>query len=198
MMLAMSVEVQLLSRTKGQTPPILYPADRSIDSISSGDGRWWVAHTKSKFEKAFAWDLINKKIGYFLPLVPRIYVRGGVKRRLLLPLFPSYVFFFGDRNDRTDALCTDRLCQVIYAADQSTLVSELSHLKIALESSGTVNRCKIPRGQLCRVTGGPMLGTRGVVVGNQKSTRLILQVSILGQGVSMEIDGDLLEPVDQV
>ena len=70
---------------KSQTPPILYPGDRSIDSIDSGDGRWWVAHTKSKFEKAFAWDLIEKRISYFLPLVPRTHVRGGTKPQILPP-----------------------------------------------------------------------------------------------------------------
>ncbi len=187
----------MLLLPKCPTPPILYPEDRSIDSIDPTEGRWWVAHTKSKFEKAFAWDLIKKEIGYFLPLVPRTHVRGGAKRKFLLPLFPSYVFFFGDRNDRTDALCTDRLCQVIYVADQSTLVSELSHLKMALESFGTINRCTIPRGQRCRVTSGALMGISGVVVEHHKSTRLILQVSILGQGVSLEIDGDLLEPIDQ-
>jgi transcription antitermination factor NusG len=176
-----------------QNPPILYPEVSSIDSI---DGRWWVAHTKSRFEKAFAWDLIERKIGYFLPLVRRVHWRGGAKRTFHVPLFTSYVFFYGSRQERADALGTDRLWRVIDVADQSNLVREMSHLHIALTASGSIERCRMRRGQKCRVNGGPMQGFSGVVLEDSKVTRLVLQISILGQGFSLEIDRDLLEPIE--
>jgi transcription antitermination factor NusG len=183
----------MLLLRKSQNPPALFP---EIASISSMDGRWWVAHTKSRFEKAFAWDLIEKQISYFLPMVRRVHWRGGTKRTFHVPLFTSYVFFCGSRDERTDALATGRLWRVIDVADQSTLVRELSHLQIALGTSGSIERCRIRRGQKCRVNGGPMQGFSGVVIEDRKVTRLVLQISILGQGFSLEIDRDLLEPID--
>src|SRR4051812_19369537 len=48
-----------------ENPPIM-PAQ--ADGIDQLRGPWWVAHTKSRCEKAFAWDLHDQGIGYFLPM----------------------------------------------------------------------------------------------------------------------------------
>jgi hypothetical protein len=39
-------------------------------------------------------------------------------------------------------------------------------------------------------------GIVGTVVRRDNETRLVLQVSMLGQGASLEIDTDLLEPAE--
>ena len=93
-----------------ENPPMRTPSTASVADMS---GDWWVAHTKARFEKALAFDLIAKGIGYYLPMVERVKLSGGRKRRLLLPLFPSYVFFCGDSDARYAALATNRLCQAI-------------------------------------------------------------------------------------
>jgi transcription antitermination factor NusG len=51
-------------------------------------------------------------------------------------------------------------------------------------------------GRRCRVTAGPLEGMEGIVVRRDKLARLVLEVSILGQGASVEIDADLLEALD--
>ena len=53
-----------------------------------------------------------------------------------------------------------------------------------------------PIGQRCRVTSGVLEGLEGVVIQHRKRARLVLEVNILGQGTVMEIDADLLEPID--
>jgi hypothetical protein len=140
--------------------------------------------------------LIERKIGYFLPLIRRMHWRGGAKRTFHVPLFTSYVFFCGSREERAEALGSDRLWRVIDVADQSNLIRELSHLHLALGTSESIERCQIRRGQKCRVNGGPLEGFSGLVLEDRKVTRLVLQISILGQGFSLEIDRDLLEPVE--
>jgi hypothetical protein len=52
-------------------------------------------------------------------------------------------------------------------------------------------------GQRCRVSSGPFEGIEGTVVSQSRLARLVLEVGILGQGASMEVDADLLEPVDE-
>ncbi len=89
-----------------QNPPVLPP---EVESVTQLSGRWWLAHTKSRCEKAFAWDLIDHSIGYFLPLIERVRISDGKKRRVLMPLFSSYVFFCGDEEDRYTAMTTSRL-----------------------------------------------------------------------------------------
>ena len=40
-------------------PPMLSPG---VDTLRRLDGRWWVAHTRPRSEKAFAWDLLRRDV----------------------------------------------------------------------------------------------------------------------------------------
>ena len=175
-------------------PPMVTP---SVSSLLDLDGRWWVAHTKARREKAFAWDLNKRGIGYFLPMVERVRVSGGRKRRVLLPLFTSYVFFCGEEADRYIAMTTDRLCQTIDVADQDELVKDMAAIERAL--AGEAELDPYPHaiiGQRCRINAGPFKDLEGTVVERNKHARIVLEVAMLGQGAAMEIDADLLEPID--
>lgn len=169
----------------------------TVASVGDLGGDWWVAHTKARFEKALAFDLIAKGIGFYLPMVERVRMSGGRKRRLLLPLFPSYVFFCGDAESRYTALATNRLCQAIAVTDRESFVAELVALERALASHAHLDLFPFAAvGRRCRVRIGPLQGIVGTVVRRDNETRLVLQVSMLGQGASLEIDTDLLEPAE--
>ena len=175
-------------------PPMLHP---SCSRICEARGPWWVAHTRARFEKAFAWDLLRREVIYFLPLIERVRISSGKKRRVLMPIFPSYVFFCGDEEARLAALQTNRLCQVIEVTDQGQMVDELTAIERALEGKAELDPYPFAaEGCHCRVTAGPFEGLEGIVAQRTGTARLVLQVSILGQGASMEIDADLLEAVD--
>ena len=77
-----------------ENPPMRPATCQTIRDLT---GPWWVAHTKARVEKAFAWDLVAAGINYFLPLVRHTSFSGGRKRLGMLPLFPSYVFFAAGR-----------------------------------------------------------------------------------------------------
>ncbi len=168
-----------------------------IESLTSIEGPWWVGHTKARFEKAFAWDLLNRGIGYFLPLREKVTISGGRKRRVQMPLFTSYVFFAGTPEQRYAAMTTGRLCQTIEVKDQDRFRSEICAIQKVISGEVQVDPYPFAAvGRRCRVTAGPLEGMEGVVVQRNKLARLVLEVSILGQGASVEIDLDLLEPID--
>ena len=176
-------------------PPILHP---NGDALSDQSGLWWVAHTKARFEKAFAWDLHRRGITYFLPMVERIKVYGSKKRRVMIPLFTSYVFFCGSDQDRYASVCTGRLCQAIPVPDQAGLLADLNAVQRVISGQTKVDPHPFAAiGQRCRVTAGPFEGVEGVVVDRRRQCKFVLEVRILGRGASMYIDGDLLEPVEE-
>jgi transcription antitermination factor NusG len=177
-----------------ENPPALPPSASKITDLA---GKWWVAHTRARCEKAFAWDLLHHGIGYFLPLVERMTMSGGKRRHVLMPLFPSYVFFCGSDADRYRAMTTNRLCQTLDVCDQSSLIEDLAAIEKALSNKAELDLYPFAvQGRRCRVRGGPFQGIEGVVVHRKAVARLVLEVSILGQGASLEIDADLLEPID--
>jgi hypothetical protein len=176
-------------------PELLYPA---VDDLAAITGQWWVAHTKARFEKAFAADLANKNIPYFLPMVEKITFSGGRKRRGMMPLFAGYVFFAGSEQQRYEALLTDRLCQVIPARDQRQLIDELSALHRVIAGGLAIDLYPFAVvGQRVRVTDGPLMGVEGTIIHREHAApRLVLSISMLGQGASMEIDVAALEPIE--
>jgi len=177
-----------------ENPPIIWPQDATIRQIA---GLWWVAHTKSRNEKALAQDLLAHNIGYFLPMTWKAHRHSRRTIRSLLPLFSGYLFFCGGETERVELLRTNRVANVITVNDQNTLINELAQIEQALRAGAPLVPDKyIKVGQRCRVIAGPLMGLAGIVVQVRNVTRLVLQVDILGQAASVEIDIDLLEFID--
>jgi hypothetical protein len=176
-------------------PPMLFPAGETVESLR---GTWWLAHTKPRCEKAFAWDLHAAGIPYFLPMITRVIYSGGRKRRVMSPLFSSYVFINGGAEARHRALLTGRLCQIIPVLDQEQLTAELSQVGRVLAGEAMLDPYPFAAvGRRCRVRGGPFARIEGTVIERESVTRLVLQVSLLGQGIALQIDTDLLERIEE-
>jgi transcription antitermination factor NusG len=178
-----------------QSPPQSTPG---FESICEFEGRWYVAHTKSRFEKQLALDLARLRINYFLPMKEKTYISGGKKRRSILPLFTSYLFFCSPVQEaKTEVFRTGRVATIIDVADRERFVTELCAIEKALKSNISLKLTEIlPVGQRCRINSGAMLGTEGVVLQClEGKSRVVMEVSVLGKGVEMEIDSAMLEKV---
>ena len=177
-----------------ENPPTTWP---DAESISDFTGEWWVAHTKSRNEKALAHDLIRRGISYFLPMSWKVRRKSRRTVRSLLPLFAGYLFCCGRENDRIELLRTDRVANVIEVTDQDEIIKELLQIEQALRAGAPLIPHKyVKTGQKCRVTAGPLLGLEGVVAQMRGAMRLVLQVDMLGQAASVEIDMDMIETLD--
>jgi len=174
-----------------ENPPISWPEEKSICDFT---GQWWVAHTKSRNEKALAQDLIRKDVSYFLPMSWKVRRRKQRKIRSLLPLFSGYLFFCGNENQRIEILRTNRVANIIEVKDQERLLEELSQIEQALQAGTPLAPHKyIKAGQHCRVIAGPLADLEGIVIRTQKAARLVLQIDMLGQAASLEVDLDMIE-----
>lgn len=176
-------------------PPILWPEDKSLEDFT---GQWLVAHTKSRNEKALAQDFISKGIGYFLPMSWKIRHQRGRKIRSLMPLFGGYVFFCGNENQRLEALRTNRIANIIPVEDQQRFISEICGIAQALQAGVVLEPHNfIKKGQKCRIISGPLMNLKGVVIQSGNTAHVVLQVDMLGQAASVEVDTDLIEIVDE-
>jgi transcription antitermination factor NusG len=176
-----------------ENPPIVWPEKISIRDFT---GLWWVVHTKSRNEKALANDLIQKNISYFLPMSWNVRRQKGRTIRSLLPLFGGYLFFCGNESQRIEVLRTNRIANLLAVEDQQKLVDELSQIEQALQTGAALTPHKyIKQGQYCRVIAGPLADLRGVVVKTRDTARLLLQIDMLGQATSVEIDTDMIEAI---
>ena len=155
-----------------------------------------VLHTKARQEKAVARFLSARDVRYFLPLIDRVSMNRGRRFVSRVPLFSGYVFFSGDLEDGYAAISARRVCSILQVANQERFLDELEQIRLALARGAELYKCPFAVvGVRCRVIKGPFEGIEGVVSQRLRANRLALQINALGQGVVLEIDADLLEPI---
>jgi transcription antitermination factor NusG len=97
-----------------------------------------------------------------------------------------------------EVLKTNRAANIIEVKDQDTLVAELAQIERALKAGAPLSPHQyVKTGQLCRVVAGPLTDLQGIVVKASDQTRLVLQIDMLGQAASVQIDASMIEPVEQ-
>lgn len=176
-----------------ENPPLTWPDKR----IRDFNGTWWVAHCESRNEKALAWDMIHKKINYFLPMSWKVGKSNGRTIRALLPLFSGYIFFCGNESQRLEVLRTNRVANIINVQDQAQLVRELEAIEKALVAGIALEPWQqFNKGCYHRVIAGPFVDTKGQIIHINGKTHLVLTVDILGLATSVEITSDMLEKLN--
>jgi transcription termination/antitermination protein NusG len=167
------------------------------DWPAEGLGPWFVLRTRTRQEKALANDLEARGVGNFLPLVTCTRFYGGRKAKVELPLFPGYLFLRGSVDDAYTADRSGRVAQIITVPNQQRLDQELRNIHLALSVNAALDPYPyLKEGVRVEVREGPFRGLQGIIQDRTRIDRLILQIGILGQAVSVEIDGSLLDVVD--
>lgn len=166
---------------------------------------WWLAYVKPRCERRVAAAFREADIAYYLPLgrFERFkrdsrYRGGMMKVRSVLPLFDGYLFLQGAFEDRMRALAVGRGSTVWIKPieDQQTFASQLAELDAflgcGLEAELTPT---LHAGDRVRVTSGPLEGRTGTLTRIDHRARVQVNITILGRGVSVELDRCQIERV---
>jgi transcription antitermination factor NusG len=163
--------------------------------VTGPAGRWWVAYTRSRQEKGLARHLLYAQVAYYLPQREHRFRAGDRTRTSHVPLFTGYVFFRGDLHDRTTALRSNLVVNLIDPLDQEQLARELRSLWI-LQTTGEplVPHPYLAPGDEVEVTEGALRGYRGIVLREKGKVRLVVSITLLRQSVAVELDREVLHP----
>ena len=158
------------------------------------DAKWFVLHCKPRQEQSVVDHLDALDAYAYFPKVPQVRFYNKRKVKRLMPLFPGYVFLYGQQDDAYSVDRARGLVQIIKPEDQEQLVWELENIHLALTQEAPLTECSgLKAGTRVEVRSGPFKGMQGLVEAGKASDRIILQVSMLGRAMSLEIDGSLLE-----
>ena len=182
------------------TPAELDP-DESGSSAPGLSGRtdaaWHVLHTKPRQEKAVARTLDAAGIDHYLPLLRRAAYYGRRKCLVDEPLFASYIFLRGTKEQAYFANTTKRIVNIIPVIEQARFEFELTQIRLALTGDAELSPYRyLEVGHRVRVRTGPFKNIEGLIESWAKADRLILQINTLGRAASLEIDASLLDPLD--
>jgi transcription antitermination factor NusG len=176
----------------------LYPSDLldRADIESESERRWWAVYTRSRREKDLMRRLKSMELAFYGPTVEKSQRSpAGRVRTSFVPVFANYVFLYGDAGARHRTLETNCVSSCIEVADGETLTRELQALRRLIDSRHPVTiEERLEPGTLVRVKAGPLRGTEGMIISRRGRNRLVVSITFLQQGASIEIDDFVVEP----
>lgn len=167
--------------------PEVFP--QGLFELPESCSAWFVAHTRSRQEKALARYLTPLEVPFYLPQTEKRVRHSGRNLVSHLPLFPGYVFLRGGSKERTATVRSNLIVRLLDVPDQSQLHNELRELRCLQLSGASFERAAhIEPGDAVRVTEGPFQGYTGVVVQERGRLCLIVSISMLRQSVAVEFE----------
>ena len=177
--------------------PDCYPANL-LDGLAeeTSDRRWWAVYTKSRQEKSLARQLFGMSVPYYLPLVSKTSRVGPRNVKSHLPVFAGYVFLYGTEDERVQALTTNRISCVLPVPGTEQMTTDLRYVRsLILAGAPLTVEARLQPGQRVRIKSGSLMGIEGTIVCRRGETRLLIAVHYLQQGVSVQIDDYMVEPI---
>jgi transcription antitermination factor NusG len=136
-------------------------------------------------------------VHHYLPLRRETKIYQRRKVTVDKPVFSGYVFADMDRPQRDVVVRSGHLVRAIDVADQAVFAKEIEQVRLALAVDPTLGATQaIERGRAVRIVAGPFQGLEGVVEGVHAMSRVVLNVDMIGQGVRLDVELDMLERLD--
>lgn len=159
------------------------------------DLHWYALYTKSHSEQLVYDQLVVKGFAAFLPKMEVWSQRAGVRHRISVPMFPSYLFL----HHAMDKLSFIEVCKARGLVrilgerwDRLSIVSEPE-----IEAVKRVVGARLPvlphpylrEGQRVRITRGPLTGVEGILIHIMPTKGLlVLSIDLLRRSIAVEID----------
>ena len=178
------------SESRRQEQTLLFPADLFIESSFERDRFWSCVRTRPRWEKKFARWLADRARSHFLPVVAHETFSGRKKRRLLVPLFPGYVFVRGPCT-KGDFDHTGTVVHVLHPVGPhqvEQLHAEIVGIWRSLHSGLYVEAVHgLVTGEPCVIVRGPLQGQVVRFERPGRQGRLVVQVELMGGGLVVEV-----------
>ena len=156
--------------------------------------RWYACRTRARAEKRADNLLSGRGVEAYLPLVEEVRQWSDRKKRVALPLFPGYVFARFDLRKTYEVLNTAGIVTIVRANGYPTPLrdEELESVRILVTGVNAGQGMPSPVetvtiGQQVVATRGVFAGIRGVLLETRGRTRVVVQLSVLCQAVSVEV-----------
>ena len=158
--------------------------------------RWYAVFTVPRNEKAVEKHLNLSQIECFLPTYEAYRVWKNRQRvKVVLPLFPAYLFVCVDRRERARVLQSPGVLHIVGNSREPLPLpdSEIEFLRSDFCRRKTEPYPEFLLGQKVRIAHGVMRGIEGVLVRKNNSLRFVLTLSLINQNAAVEVCAEDLE-----
>jgi transcription termination/antitermination protein NusG len=185
----------MIIRPENTAPVLERPGGRGILKPE-----WYALYTRSRFEKKMLSELTGRNIEVFLPMREIISRWKDRKKRIWIPLFSGYIFVnhVDTPENRFRVLNIPGAVRFVGLEGRANPIPEEQIVSVRrfLESSIAVDSYPYMQvGTRVEVIAGPLKGIHGILVEKRGRFRFVIQVDLIRQAVSVEIDASDVRPI---
>jgi transcription antitermination factor NusG len=182
-------------KTSSATPAPKQPTKQDIWTP-----RWYALYTRSRFEKRMLSELTDRNIEVFLPMREVLSRWKDRKKRIWIPLFPGYIFVnhVDTPENRYKILNVPGAVRFVSIQGHAEPIPEeqIQSVRRFLESNIAIDPYPYMKvGSRVEIVAGPLKGIQGILVKKRGRFRFVLQVDLIRQAVSVEIDASDVRPI---
>jgi transcription antitermination factor NusG len=167
------------------------PSPAAEPAAVPGAAGWYALRTRARHEKRVQEQLAAKGIEPFLPLVERWSQWQDRRKLVAFPLFPGYCFARFSPAERVAVLSVPGVVQILGSRGVPVPVPEAEIAAVRRLVTSTLPYDPHPylqEGMRVEVTRGPLVGLQGILLRKGARARLVIGVSLIRQGASVELD----------
>jgi transcription antitermination factor NusG len=165
---------------------------------------WYAVHTRSRHEDKVHAGLIKKGNHVFLPKIEVWSRRKDRRKKILLPMFPGYLFvelFSLDLQIRLDILKTFGVVKILGNPSGSEPISipddKIESIRRIVHSKVEIQHFQYPKvGEPARIIDGPFKGIEGLILSTDyKKDLFVISVDLLQRSVAIKMEGFQIEKI---
>lgn len=146
---------------------------------------WFVAYTVPRCEKKVALNLMLSGIEYFLPLYKEVRQWADRKKKIEVPVFPSYIFVKVSDKDIYKAINTTGIVKFVeFGGKHAKIDSQtIEHIRTVTDKNLLeLNFHEIPvSGKKYIIANGPLKGAEGVFIRQKGKSHFYMEIKELGK-----------------
>lgn len=159
---------------------------------------WYAVYTAPQHEKSALKHLGLREIESFLPTYETVRNwKNRQKVKLILPLFPAYLFVRINLTERARVLQSPGVLRIVGNSKESVPLpdSEVEFLRSGACSHRIEPYRDLIIGEKVRVRSGVMQGLQGTLVRKSNSLRFVLTLELINQHAAIQVEAEDLEPI---
>lgn len=171
--------------------------DRALSmpgSLAQGDHEthWYAAHTCARHEKRVAEQLASRSVELYLPLYETVSRWKDRRVRLLLPLFPGYVFVRLPLSQRLRVLTVPGVVRLVSFNGRPAPLpgEEIEGLRNGLSALRARPHPFLTAGRRVQIVDGPLEGMEGILLRRKGLFRVVLSLDLIKSSICVDVDVD--------
>ncbi|MGO9339966.1 MAG: UpxY family transcription antiterminator [Terracidiphilus sp.] len=162
------------------------------------DRNWYAVYTVPQHEKSVLKQLHIREIESFLPTYETVRVwKNRQQMKLILPLFPTYLFVHINSRERAKVLQSAGVLQIVGNGRECVPLpdSEIEFLRSDFCRQRIEPYRDLVVGERVRIKSGVMQGLQGTLVRKSNSMRFVLTLELINQCAGIHVDAEDLERI---